>query len=416
MTEPTQYKFLPLTLSLETSGGVATSIVRRGTPLPAKRKQQFSTTVDNQKAVRIEVYLGESPIAAKNIHIGQVELTGLTEAPRGEPQIDVLFEVDQTCRIAVTATEKKTGTVMTSVLQMPPEHMVPERLEGLLRTANDSCREDEEKVKAIEARNAANSLVHKAEKYLQELQLYGFGNSTDRQIEETLASLGLALQQDDSDAIRDKSKRLQQLLPDANLGNFGAFFGGGAGVFDGIFGKPTPFTQRRPQPTADTQTSQKPTSPPKPMETQSEEVAESKKGLFAAGQHFDAKRLLRDLFAQATGSIVIIDGYVGEDVLNLLTVKREEVNVRLLTGKVSPAFLTLARDFARQYKGLEVRSSKVFHDRFIIVDDTHCYHFGASLEHLGSKTFMFSKIEELFIKSALIKQWDEVWNQAAFVL
>ena len=125
---------------------------------------------------------------------------------------------------------------------------------------------------------------------------------------------------------------------------------------------------------------------------------------------------MRDLFAQATGSIVIIDGYVGEDVLNLLTVKKEEVTVRLLTGKVSPAFLTLARDFARQYKGLEVRSSKVFHDRFIIVDDTNCYHFGASLEHLGSKTFMFSKIEELSIKSVLIKQWDEAWNQATLVL
>lgn len=415
MTEPTQYKFLPLTMSLETSGGIATSIARRGTPLPAKRKQQFTTTVDNQKAVSIVLYLGESPIASKNIRIGQVELTGLTDAPRGEPQIDVLLEIDQTCRIAVTATEKKTGTVMTSVLQVPSEHMVPERLEELLRTANDSCREDEEKVKAIEARNSANSLVNSAEKYLQEHQLYGFGNSTDKQIEEMLASLGLALQQDNIDAIREKSKRLQQLLPDANLGSFGGFLGG-VGVFDNIFGKPTPFTQRRPQPTAGTPTSQKPTSPPKPKETQSEEVAESKKGLFAAGQQFDAKRLLRDLFAQATGSIVIIDGYVGEDVLNLLTVKKEEVTVRLLTGKVSPAFLTLARDFARQYKGLEVRSSKVFHDRFIIVDDTNCYHFGASLEHLGSKTFMFSKIEELSIKSVLIKQWDEAWNQATLVL
>ena len=416
MTEPTQYKFMPLTLSLETIGGIATAIVRRGTPLPAKRKQQFSTAVDNQKALRIEVYLGESPIAGKNIHIGKVDLSGLPDAPRGEPQINVLFEVDQTCKITVTATVTKTGTVMTSILQVPPEQLLPERLEVLLRTANDSCLEDKEKVKAIEARNSANSLLHRAEGYLQDLQRYAYATSTEKQIEEMIASLGLSLQQDDIDAIRDKSKGLQRLLPDATIGNFGAFFGGGAGIFDDIFGKTKPFTQRRPQPTTGTPTSQKPTSPPKPKETQSEEVVESKKGLFAAGQHFEAKRLVRDLFAQATNSIVIIDGYVGEDVLNLLTVKREAVNVKLLTGKVSPVFLTLARDFLRQYKGLEIRSSKAFHDRFIIVDDTHCYHFGASLEHLGSKTFMFSKIEEPLMQSVLLKQLDETWNQATFIL
>lgn len=121
---------------------------------------------------------------------------------------------------------------------------------------------------------------------------------------------------------------------------------------------------------------------------------------------------MRDIFAQATGSIVIIDGYVGEDVLNLLTVKRDTVWAKLLTGKVSPAFLTLARDFARQYKTLEIRSSKAFHDRFIIIDDKDFYHFGASLEHLGNKTFMFSKLDEPSIQDALRKQWQEAWDQA----
>ena len=416
MTEAVLHKFLPLTLSMETLGGAATAIVRRGTPLPAKRKQQFSTTVDNQKAVRIEVYLGESPIAAKNIHIGQIELTGLQNAPRGEPQIDVVFEVDQSCKITVTATEKKTATVMTSDLQVPPEHLVPERLDDLLRAANESRREDEEQEKAIEARNTANALVHRAEKHLQDQQRYGFGGSTDRQVEEMLASLGLSLQQDDIAAIGDKSKRLQQLLPDASLGNLGALFGGSGDIFADIFGGPASRTQKRPSSQVGAPTAQKAASRPTPKEAQSEEVTESKKGLFAAGQHFDAKRLVRDLFAQATRSLVIIDGYVGEDVLNLLTVKREAVQVKLLTGKVSPAFLTLSRDFLLQYKGLEIRSSKAFHDRFIIVDDSDCYHFGASLEHLGNKTFMFSKIEEPLMQLALIKQWTEVWEQANIVL
>lgn len=244
MAERIQHRFLPLTLSMETLGGAATSIVRRGTPLPAKRMQRFSTAVDNQKAVRIEVYLGESPIARNNIHVGLVELTGIPDAPRGVPQIDVVFEVDESCGIAVTATEKKTGAVMSSNLQVPGEHLVPKRVQELIRKANDSQREDDATAQGIEARNSANALVYRAEKYLQGQQRQGFSNSTDSQIEEVLASLGLSMQQGDIGAIRDKSKRLQQLLPDANLGNLGALFGGSGDLFADLFGTPPPRGRR----------------------------------------------------------------------------------------------------------------------------------------------------------------------------
>ena len=415
MTDPLIFRFMPLTLSMETLGGLATPIVRRGIPLPAKRNQQFTTTADDQKVVRIEIFLGERPIANQNIRIGHVELTGLPDAPRGGPQIDVLFDIDQTCTLTVTAKEKKTANTKTSQLRVPPEHLTPEQIKVLLKAANDYKDKDTAQVRAIEAKNEAYALVHRAEKYLQNQQRYSLGNATDQQIEEKLASLGLALQQDDIEPIKENTIHLGRLLPDASLGNLGTLFGSGGDIFGGLLGPPPSRTQNRQKQNASAKTGQK-AAPPAPPEQEHEDVVESKKGIFSAGQHFDAKRVVRDLFAQSTTNIDIIDGYVGEDVLNLLTVKRETVHVRLLTGKVAPAFLTLARDFVRQYKGLEIRSSKTFHDRFIIIDNTQCYHFGASLEHLGNKTFMFSKIEEPVMQGALLKQWNETWATANPVL
>ena len=87
-----------------------------------------------------------------------------------------------------------------------------------------------------------------------------------------------------------------------------------------------------------------------------------------------------------------------------------------MTGKVPAAFLTLARDFNRQYKNLEIRTSRTFHDRFIFIDNQEFYHFGASIEHLGNKTFMFSKLEEPSIISILKTHWSDGWDTAVVVL
>jgi hypothetical protein len=398
---------------MATLGGVATPLVRRETPLPARREQQFSTTSDNQNGVSIQVYIGESPLVGKNIQIGQIELKGLPDAPLGEPQVGVVFEVTQACEVTVTATEKKTKLVVTGKLEVPPEHLNTEHVAAVLSRANESRHEDQQKLEAIEGINGANSVLHRAEKYLQDQQPYGLGDSPRRKLEEMIAALGLSLQQEDIAAVRTNSNQLQQLLSEAA---FWPLFGGGPDMFSGMVAGLSTRSQSRSQAKSTARAGQDNSSSETSKPKQSEEVAQSNKELFAAGHHFEAKRLVRDLFAQAGRSIVIIDGYVGEDVLNLLTVKGQAVHVRLLTGKLSPAFLTLARDFARQYKGLEIRSSKVFHDRFIILDDSHCYHFGASLEHLGNKTFMFSKIEEPWMQSALLKQCGQAWDHADHIL
>ncbi len=238
------------------------------------------------------------------------------------------------------------------------------------------------------------------------------GNSVDSQIEKAIASLGLALQDENIGAIKDKSKRLQELIANTEL-SFGNILG--ANPFISLFGagqtpKGKPSSSGRKTVTAGT-----PSASPKESSS-ANEIAKSKEGVFSAGQYFDAKRLVTDLFANATREIVIIDGYIGKDVLSLLTVKRDGVHVKLLTDKIPPAFQTLARDFNQQFKNLEIRSSKIFHDRFVFINDSNFYHFGASLEHLGNKTFMFSKLEEPLIIKELKIHWEAGWSGATVVL
>jgi len=416
MTDTTTFKFLPLTLSIETQGGVSTALVRRGTPLPTKRTKRFSTTVENQQTVAVRVHLGESPISANNALVAQCELTDIPKARRGDPEIDVTFEVDEECGIKITATEKKSGKTISSKVENVSVDLAPEKVKGMIEKADRSRRQDEELAQRIEVRNKANQLLHRAEKYLQEQQGYALATSTDEEMEEAVASLGLSLQDDDVSAMRDNTERLERLLPKTSFADLGDLFGGG--MFHSMFGPSAvgrSQAQKRSAGKAPAGSASGPgrekAEPPK-----SEQIAESKKGLFLAGQHFDAKRLVSDIFAQAKREIILIDGYVGEDVLNLLTGKRVGVHVKLLTGKVSAALLTLARDFNRQYKGLAIRSSNAFHDRFVMIDARGFYHFGASLEHLGNRTFMFSKIEEPAMIEALQRQWQQVWGRAKQVL
>lgn len=135
-------------------------------------------------------------------------------------------------------------------------------------------------------------------------------------------------------------------------------------------------------------------------------------GVFFAGQYFDALKLVSEILSHAQQSIVIIDGYINEDVLNLLTRKDPEVEVNILTKDVCPALKTAATVFNKQYGKLSIRTSKAFHDRFIIVDDRDFYHFGASIKDLGNRGFMFSRIEEPEVINSLRTKWSQEWAGA----
>ncbi len=144
----------------------------------------------------------------------------------------------------------------------------------------------------------------------------------------------------------------------------------------------------------------------------------TKEGVFFAGEYFDALLRLKEILSLAQQSILIIDGYVDEQVLKILSSKNTAVEVQILTksAAISPGLTTAAGAFNKQYGKLSIRTSDAFHDRFVIVDDQEFYHFGASLKDLGHRGFMFSRIEEPTVIAALRAQWSQEWAGATVVV
>ena len=144
----------------------------------------------------------------------------------------------------------------------------------------------------------------------------------------------------------------------------------------------------------------------------------TREGVFFAGQFFDALLKITNLITHAKISIVIIDGYIDEDVLNILTAKNAGVVASILTKSKSvlPALVTAGNAFNKQYPSLSIRTSEAFHDRFVIIDDSDFYHFGASIKDLGKRGFMFSRIEESFVIDALRAEFSNEWAKATVVI
>lgn len=141
-------------------------------------------------------------------------------------------------------------------------------------------------------------------------------------------------------------------------------------------------------------------------------IEETREGVYVAGQYFDALEPVREILSRATRSIVIIDGYLNEDVLSLLTSKETGVEVNIMTRDLSPALKIAATAFNKQYGKLSIRTSQAFHDRFLIIDDNYFYHFGASIKDLGRQGFMFSRIEELKAIETLRKEFTQEWAKS----
>jgi hypothetical protein len=138
----------------------------------------------------------------------------------------------------------------------------------------------------------------------------------------------------------------------------------------------------------------------------------TKEGIFFAGQYFDALLRITEIIKDAQQTINIIDGYIDIDTLDLLKLKRPEVKVNILTKNVNPPVKVAAQKFNYQYGKLSIRSSDLFHDRFIIIDEKDYYHFGASIKDLGNRGFMFSRIEEPEVMNLLLDNFKKVWSLA----
>ena len=198
----------PLSLSIETLGGVATKLIERNTTIPTKKSQIFSTAADNQTAVDIHVLQGEREMAAGNITLGRFQLTGIAPAPRGIPQIEVTFDIDANGIVNVSAKDKGTGKEQKITISSSTK-LSDEEIEEKVREAEKYAEEDKKRKEETEVRNKAEALVYDTEKSLKELD-GKLSDSEKSEVEAAKEDLKKAIEDGNIDEIKDKTDKLTE--------------------------------------------------------------------------------------------------------------------------------------------------------------------------------------------------------------
>jgi molecular chaperone DnaK len=199
----------PLSLGIETKGGIFTKIIERNTTIPTKRSEVFTTADDNQPSVEIQVYQGEREIAAYNKKLGTFQLTGLPPAPRGVPQIEVTFDIDANGIVNVGAKDLGTGKEQSMVIT-GGSALPKDDIDKMMREAEQYAEEDRKRREETETRNNADTLAYSTEKFLGEND-EKIPDEVKTEVRTALDEVKKTLEGTDIDAIRSASEKLAQV-------------------------------------------------------------------------------------------------------------------------------------------------------------------------------------------------------------